>query len=149
MALIKYPNDGANTFATVAEATLIIEKYFIEKAIEWNELGILKQTSLMQQTYVYMMTCPNLNIPTDYDNHSDTFKTAQSFLALTWMDKDLFSIDMNGKSIKREKVGDLEVEYDTALKVDADQEHPYFYRLLSPYGCTSSTGFSQSSTEKA
>jgi len=145
MALTTYPDPDATSFATVDEATMIIEKYFIEKAIEWNNIGVLKQTSILEQTYMYIMTCPNLAIPTDYDAVSDTFKTAQSFLSLTWMDKDLFNIDMNGRAITKEKVGDLEVDYDVRYKVTADEQHPYFYRLLSPYGCSSgSTSFSQS-----
>jgi len=145
MALTTYPDPNATSFATVSEATTIIEKYFIEKAIEWNSIGVLKQTSLLEQTYMYIMTCPHLAIPPDYDVIAETFKTAQSFLALTWMNKDLFDVDLNSRSVKREKVGDLEVEYDTALKVHSDEQHPYFYRLLSPYGCSAgSSSFSQS-----
>jgi len=150
MALIPYPTNGYNTFATVPDITLIIERLFIEKAVEWNALGILKQTSIAEQTFMYIMTCPKLKIPPDYsDTVKEAFTTAQAFLCLNWMDKDLFSIDLDARAVTKEKVGDLEVDYDVRFKASTDEQHPYFYRILSPYGCSASSGFSQSGTVKA
>ena len=150
MSLIKYPLDNAETFGTVAEVTLMIEKYFIEKAIEWNTIGILQQTSIVEQTFMYIMTCKGLKIPTDYNTQVEAdFITSQAFLSASWINKDLFDVDMNSRAITKEKVGDLEVDYDPKYKTEGDAQHPYFYRMMAKYGCSDGGGgFSQSGTVK-
>jgi len=146
--LIIYPNNNWNSFLPLSDLVAGMEYQFPTRATEFLKLPIEQQNASAMNAGTWIRTCNGLKIPSPV---VQDIIIAQIAIMATTMGQDPLAYDPNEKAITKEKVGDLEVNYDPAYKGDTLDINPLIYRLLSPYGCSGGTsnGFSQSATVKA
>lgn len=139
MALIVYPADGWDSFGTLAEIDDFITKNLV--APEWIALDDTTKEIYARQATTLISSCPNITLP---DDTSDALMQGQAITAVYALSTPITGYDPNERSVKRQKVDVIEIEYDTALKGQATTIPPYAQTYLSQYGCKQSTGgFSQ------
>jgi len=144
--LIVYPTPNWNTFADLATLVGVMGQNFPDEALKFGTFTQEKQTALAINAGTWIKTCSNITYPSPLPSD---FVLAQVAIMATSLDKSPLDYDVNERAITKEKVGELEVDYDPKYKGSSMDVHPFVYRLLSPYGCSGNTGFSQSNTRKA
>jgi hypothetical protein len=119
-----------------------------------KEAALRKATSYLDATYVWigyiLKTTQSLNWPRtsatdsqgrDLDNSvPQKVKDACAELALASLTDDLVKIKENSDYVKKQKVGELEIEYSSGAPVD--REYSYVDRLLSDLYSSKSGGTS-------
>ena len=144
--LINYPAPNWNTFLPLADIITSMEFQFPDKAVEFKLLTVEKQNSVIANAGMWIRTCKGLTIPNPV---AQDIVLAQVAIVASRYTTCPLAHDPHDRAITKEKVGEVEVDYDPKYKGDNLDINPLIYRLLSPYGCTGNTGFSQSPTRKA
>jgi len=139
--LIEYPQDGYNTFANILVLNSKMLAMYPTEHDKYDKLTPEQQEALATNATMWIRTCPSIKLPNPIEN--DVID-AQVVIMASSIDMSLSSYDPNAKAVTKEKVGDLEVDYDPRYKAGDDVMHPMAKRLLRPYGCSSGDGFSQS-----
>ena len=145
--LIIYPTNNWNSFGSLQDLTAVMGYQFPDSVPEFNKMTPEQQTALAMNAGTWIRTCKGIKFPSPM---TQDFMSAQVAIMVQNMgNAEFMNFDPNQRAITKEKVGDLEVEYDPKYKHDAYDIHPLIYRYLSPYGCSGNKGFSQSPTVKA
>jgi len=146
--IIIYPAENFNSFVTVAEAETVMKMQFPKDAVKFATLPADEKEALCFNSGTWIRTCKGITYPHPLPQD---FILAQVAIMVQYMGmEDFMQHDSSERAITKEKVGDLEVDYDPKYKGDKYDIHPLIYRYLSPYGCSGgNSGFSQSSTVKA
>jgi hypothetical protein len=146
--LILPPAKNYNSFLPLADLEQIMMSFFPQDAQEFGKLNQLDKEALAMWAGLFIRSCKGF----EYDPHhplAQDVPLAQVAIMAGNIGKNPLEYSPDAKAIKREKVGDLEVEYDTAYKSAGADINPLIYRLLSPFGCSGgSSGFSQSKVIK-
>ena len=139
MALIIYPTEGYNSFATQAEADAKIATFVSDNG--YSALSPEQKEAYLIQATMLISNCPGITLPEDV---TENLISAQCYYAVYTITNDPLAYDPNDKAIKSEKVGAIAVEYDTAYKKASNTFPPVVGGFLKPYGCSgSSKGFTQ------
>ncbi len=131
--LIVYPTVGYNSFVTEIEADTIIGSFPSDNG--YLALSATEKEALLINAFTYIRTCSGFSMP---DTAEDDLKQAQSWIAAGSVGADPFADTSNSRSITKEKVDTLEVQYDPAYKSDGTDMLPIVSSLLKPYGCGNS-----------
>lgn len=139
--LVIYPATGWNSFATQVDIDAWIESFTPDNT--WKNLSPEAKEAYTLQGAFFIKMCPNITLP---ETAEDDLVTAQALNAFYAYNRGGFVYDPNARAVIREKVGDLEVEYDANYKSEQVDMPPNAVTLLRQYGCTpsSTSGFSQS-----
>lgn len=139
--LTLYPADNWNTFGTLQDIQTILQFYYPKTLDAFNALSVDEQNALIVHAGYFIKTCPNITYP---DPMVSDFLLAQTSLVAMEITNPTQHVTVD-RSITKEKVGDLEVDYDPRYKTEEGMTPPSeFYRIMRPYGCSKGTGFSQS-----
>ena len=145
--IIIYPATNWNSFVTPAEADTIMKMQFPKDAVTYESMSDVEREALCFNSGTWIRTCKSLKYPSPLPQD---FMLAQVAIMVQYMGIDNFmQHDPSKRAITKEKVGNLEVDYDPKYKEDQYDIHPLVYRYLSQYGCSGGgSGFSQSVTSK-
>lgn len=139
MALIVYPAEDWDSFVSVLRADEIIGN-FVDDA-GFLAMDEATKEAYLRQTALQISLCKNITLP---DDIAQGLEVAQCYLVTHAIGIDMIAYDPNDSAINSEAVDTIKVSYDTALKNGAGTFPPMVQSLLSPYGCTSTSGgFSQ------
>jgi len=141
MALIIYPSDGWNTFASEADADMFFATR--PNSTTWEALTTAQKEAKLTSTASMIRLCKGIVLPDD--NEVDLIE-GQLHLVDYALKNDTADFDPNSKYITKEKVGDLEVDYSDKRYLQSDIVYPSMTKLyLQQYGCSGGSGsFSQS-----
>jgi len=143
MALILYPTDNWNSFASVQVADIIIGGFVASDGQAAYLAGDdAYKEAILTQTALQIKLCPNISLPATLEND---LELAQCYLVTHALTVDMMSYDANDRAVTKEQVGTLSVEYDANLKGDVSEFDSMTSALLKQYGCSNkSSGFGQS-----
>ncbi len=136
--VIIYPEIDYNSFIDETEAASFMGKQI--NSGYWFDYSSEQQEMLLVQTASQIRLCPNIVLP---ETNEEDLKLGQAYLLLQASRVDMTDFDADSRSITKEKVDTLEVEYDVGYKGDKDSFPPMSTLYLNQYGCSSSSGFSQ------
>jgi len=139
--LIIYPAQNWNTFLPLPDLIRAMEYQFPTEAVEFQKMTIELQNASAMNAGTWIRTCRGLKIPSPVPQD---IVLAQVAIMASTLGQNPLDHDPNSRAITKEKVGELEIEYDPKYKGDALDINPMIYRLLSPFGCSGNNGFSQS-----
>ncbi len=140
MALILYPAENWDSFASVEAADIIIGGFVDDGGyLTLDEAG---KEAILRQTALQIKLCKNITLPATLESD---LEVAQCYLVTYAMTVNMLAYDPNGRAVTGESVGEISVSYDASYKSgDASSFPPMTESLLNQYGCSSSTGgFSQ------
>ena len=140
MALIIYPDTGWDSFVSVADADTIIGGFTSDGG--YSALDAAGKEAILKQTALQIRLCPNIVLP---DAVESDLELAQCYLTTHALTTDMLSFDSADRAVTKEKVGEIEVAYDSSYKATDNSGFPTLvYQLLSRYGCrNTASGFSQ------
>ena len=142
MALILYPLENWDSFASVAAADIIIGGFVTSDGqtayLALDESG---KEAILRQTALQIKLCPNIVLPATLEND---LEVAQCYLTIHALTVDMLSFDSNDKAITGERVDTLGVTYAVSKKGSNSDFDTMTSMLLKQYGCSGqSSGFSQ------
>ncbi len=142
MALIIYPTDYWDTFASVQIADTIIGNFVVSAGqtayLALDEAG---KEAILRQTALQMKLCPSIVLPETLEND---LELAQCYLTTHALTTDMLSFDANDKAITGERVDTLGVTYDVDKKGSNSDFDDMTSALLKQYGCNNqASGFTQ------
>ncbi len=144
MALILYPTDNWNSFASVQAADIIIGGFVASDGQAAYLAGdeAFKE-AILTQTALQIKLCKNISLPGTLESD---LELAQCYLVVHALTVDMMSYDANARAVSEEHAGAVGQSYDTKYKSSDNTEFdPMTKALLSQYGCTqTSGGFTQS-----
>ena len=138
MALIIYPTEFWNTFASVAAADIIIGGFVASDGqaayLALDEAG---KEAILSQTALQMKLCKNIVLP---DTLESDLEVAQCYLVVHALTTDMLSFDSNDRAVTSESVDVISVSYDASKKGSNGDFPPMVSALLGQYGCTGTSG---------
>ena len=142
MALILYPQDNWDSFASVSAADIIIGG-FVTSAGQTAYLALDEagKEAILRQTALQIKLCPSMVLPDTLEND---LEVAQCYLTVHALTTDMLAFDSNDKAITSERVDTLAVTYDVDKKGSNAEFDNMTSALLAQYGCNAqSSGFKQ------
>lgn len=144
--LIVYPDTDWNTFVDIANAdTLIGGMVQNENTVAYLAQDDTQKEATLTQTAMQIRLCNNITLP---DTAEHDLQLAQCYLAVYSMGTDMTAYDPNEKAITYEKVGSLATAYQAGMKGSNSDFDTMTKSLLKQYGCSGSSGFSQSTVAR-
>ena len=140
MALIIYPADNWDSFATEPQITALIESHVHSE--EWDLLTVSQREIYLRQSTKLIASCPNITLP---ETPELDLQIAEAFMSVHIMNNSVTDYDLNDRAITSEKVDSIKVTYDPNLKSSSNLSiTPMAALYLNQYGCTVKRGgFSQ------
>ncbi len=138
--LIIYPDEHYDSFLSVANCTVLSDRY-----ITGNKFGQLADDAakevILRQTALQIAACSNIVLPTTV---TTDLAMAQMYLVEHALTTDMMSYDANARAVTSETVDVISVTYDASKKGSNSDFPTMVSALLKQYGCSgTSGGFSQ------
>jgi len=151
--LISYPQQNWNSFASLQTLEAVLQYSFPKEAKEFDKLQPNEKEALASHAGLWIKTCRSLDLSSlEHNGHitiPEELVLAQVALFAGNIGRSPLEYDPTAKAVTMEKVGDIEIRYDASKRGGDFEINPLIYRLLEPFGCRKSGGFSQSHTGKA